>query len=44
MVNYSAIRHTSPFSAFFFVRLGALLVSSSDQLGVLSDCSKDHHL
>ena len=44
MVDYSKIRHTSPFIAFFFARLGALLDSFSDQLGTLSHYSSDQHL
>ena len=44
MVDYFEIRHTSPSIAFFFARLGVLIVSSSDQLGSLSDCSSDPHL
>ena len=43
MVDYSKIMRTSPSIAFFFVRLGALLNSSSDHLGALLDCSNDHH-
>lgn len=41
MVDYSEIRHTSPFIAFFFAHLGALLDSSNDQLDALLDYSSD---
>ena len=36
MVGYSEVERTSPFVAFLFTRLGALLESSTDPLGVLS--------
>ena len=36
MVGYSEFRHTSPSVTFLFARLGALVESSSDPLGVLS--------
>ena len=43
MVDYSEIRHTSPSIAFLFARLGALIDSSSDPLGVLSYSSSDQY-
>ena len=36
MVGYSEVQHTSPFVAFHFARLGALIESSAKPLGVLS--------
>ena len=36
MVGYSEVERTSPSVAFLFTRLGALLESSTDPLGVLS--------
>ena len=36
MVGYSEVERTSPSIAFLFARLGALLESSTDPLGVLS--------
>ena len=36
MVGYSEVKHTSPFLAFLFARLGALIESSTNPLGVLS--------
>ena len=36
MVGYSEVQHTSPFVAFLFTRLGALIESSAKPLGVLS--------
>ena len=36
MVSYSEIKRTSPFVAFLFALLGALVESSSDPLGVFS--------
>ena len=36
MVGYSEVKRTSPFVAFLFARLGALVESSSDPLGALS--------
>ena len=36
MVGNSEVKRTSPFVAFLFARLGALVESSSDPLGLLS--------
>ena len=36
MVDYSEVQRTSPFVAFLFARLGALIESSAKPLGVLS--------
>ena len=36
MVGYSEVKRTSPFVAFLFARLGALVESSSDPLGAFS--------
>ena len=36
MVGYSEVKHTSPFLAFLFARLGALIESFAKPLGVLS--------
>ena len=43
MVDHFEIRRTSPFIAFLFARLGGLLDSSSDPLGVLLHCSSDQY-
>ena len=36
MMGYSEVQRTSPFVAFLFARLGALIESSAKPLGVLS--------
>ena len=36
MVGYSEVKRTSPSVAFLFARLGALIESSTNPLGVLS--------
>ena len=36
MVGYSEVQRTSPFVAFLFARLGALIESSTKPFGVLS--------
>ena len=36
MVGYSEVKRTSPFVAFLFAHLGALVESSSDPLGAFS--------
>ena len=43
MVDHSEIRRISPSIAFLFARLGGLLDSSSDPLGVPSHRSSDQY-